>query len=628
MTKQAVVNTETAAKLIEYVPLADTYLSEMNPRQEADEEGIALLAETLVQLGLLQNLIGFRDDTGKVGVVGGGRRWRALNIAVALRPDLALVPFKMAPTAQAALEWANAENNARENLELVDDVQHFSRLADMGLTIGRIGQVSGKTEAYVRRRLALAGLPCPVLDALKAGQISIGQAQAMTVSDNETKILEVLERAKDGWFNEYQIKTALKPQAIEGDDRKARFVGQEAYESEGGTVTQDLFEDATLFNDPDILGRVFSAKLDAAAAEVKEAEGWAWSMTTDDSNPFWYELERDNGFARTNIIKGDLTEEQQARYNELVEVENILDEASQTELENLQQIIDGYYSAEQKALSGIVVHVSRNGTIGVTRGAIKTEDQDKAVEAGLIDEPVQSVQASSGEPEMEKPAFSQKFMDDMTAIRLASVQTGLLCKPDYLLSLYAFAVSPASGDCNSIFAFGFGGSETNRPEVDDQFILDPRLGGERDDEAEEAYNALREMAGLGKVAGFKVFREAGKKVRNGAITAFLARAFKTQSADFMADIEAEIGADVRSIWTPSATNCFKRLKGHQLDALYQYLLDLTDDSAAFKSFAKTKKGEKNEAMHKLFNDSAHQDALGVTSEQKDRIATWVPDCIA
>ena len=276
MTNQANIDTVAATDVIEYVPLTDLYLSDLNPRQDVAEEGIDLLADSLVACGLIQNLAGLRDDAGRVGVVAGGRRLRALNIAVAERPDLVQVPVRMAPSAFVAEEWANAENTAREELDPVDEVRAYHRMAEKALSIAKISQAFGVTEAHVRRRLALAGLPDPVLDALKAGEISMGQAKAMTVSEDEKKILEVLERAKRGWFNEYQIKSALKPDAVDGDNRKARFVGQAAYEAAGGSITQDLFEDEVLFNNPDILDRLFAEKLDDEATKLQEAEGWAW----------------------------------------------------------------------------------------------------------------------------------------------------------------------------------------------------------------------------------------------------------------------------------------------------------------------------------------------------------------
>jgi ParB family chromosome partitioning protein len=274
MTNQANIDTSAATDVIEYVPLTDLYLSDLNPRQEVAGEGIDLLADSLVACGLIQNLAGLRDEAGKVGVVAGGRRLRALKIAVAERADLAQVPVRMAPSAFVAEEWANAENTAREELDPVDEVRAYHRMAEKALSTAKISQAFGVTEAHVRRRLALAGLPGSVLDALKAGEISMGQAKAMTVSEDAKKILEVLERAKRGWFNEYQIKSTLKPDAVDGDNRKARFVGQEAYEAAGGSITNDLFEDEVLFNNPDILDRLFAEKLEDEASKLQEAEGW------------------------------------------------------------------------------------------------------------------------------------------------------------------------------------------------------------------------------------------------------------------------------------------------------------------------------------------------------------------
>lgn len=43
----------------------------------------------------------------------------------------------------------------------------------------------GISEAHVYRRLALAVLPAPVLDALKAGEITLGTAKAFTIAHDE-----------------------------------------------------------------------------------------------------------------------------------------------------------------------------------------------------------------------------------------------------------------------------------------------------------------------------------------------------------------------------------------------------------------------------------------------------------
>jgi hypothetical protein len=85
--------------------------------------------------------------------------------------------------------------------------------------------------------------------------------------------------------------------------------------------------------------------------------------------------------------------------------------------------------------------------------------------------------------------------------------------------------------------------------------------------AETALEACRNMAGQILVSTFAAFPEAGKKTRNSEFTAFFARVFKTQSPEFMAEIEAQIGSDIRAVRTLSLENCRKRLKSPQLGAL-------------------------------------------------------------
>jgi ParB family chromosome partitioning protein len=567
-----------------------------------------------------------RDENGKVAIVAGGRRLRALQIAVAERSDLSLVPVRLASSVHVAEEWANAENTAREALNPVDEVRAYGKMAAKSLSIAKISRAFGVTEAHVRRRLALANLPNAVLDALKAGEISMGIAKAMTVSEDEAAILEVLDRAKGNhWINEHQIKRDLNPTAINGDNRKARFVGEDAYKAAGGTVSQDLFEDEVLFNNPDILEGLFAQKLDDAATAMQEAEGWAWGMTSEESSLYWYELQQQHGFARVYKVEGVLSEEQAARYDELADLSSsgALDDAGQVELDALEAITEGDFHPAQKKLVGVMVYVSHDGTVQTVDGLVKREDQEEAIVAGILEASAHEDAGASAKK--EKPAYSQKFVDDMTAIRLAAVQTALLEKPEFVLDLLAFALAPASGYYSNVLGVRFD-THRNKPETDDEtFKLSSRLGGALTEAEEIAQDELETAAGSDLGDAFTAFRATGKKQRNAQITQSFARALQTQKPDFMAVIEAEAGADIRAIWTPTATNCFKRLNGAQLDALFMGFLDLTPTDAAYKFFAASKKGAKVEDMHKLFHDSEVQLAREVTAEQKARIDAWVPD---
>ena len=261
------------APAVENIPLADLYLSPMNPRQEADPEGIALLADSIVMIGLIQPIAGLRDKAGRIGVVAGGRRWRAIRLAlerdpalVDTRPDLARVPVRLAPDEATARAWAAVENTTREDLHPADEIRAFGRMREGGADVPTIARTFGLTEAHVYRRLALAALPAPVLDALKGGEITLGAAKAFTIADDEALALSVLDRIRGSEVSEHRIRQMVQPDAINaGSARRARFVGIDAYRDAGGRISADLFADATLLHDADLLDRLFAEKLEAEA---------------------------------------------------------------------------------------------------------------------------------------------------------------------------------------------------------------------------------------------------------------------------------------------------------------------------------------------------------------------------
>ena len=125
---------------------------------------------------------------------------------------------------------------------------------------------------------------------------------------------------------------------------------------------------------------------------------------------------------------------------------------------------------------------------------------------------------------------------------------------------------------------------------------------------------------------FAAFLAQGKKARNAEITSSFARAFKSQDQNMMAIIGEKAGANIREIWDPTASNCFKRMKAAQLDELFLQLLDREDNSTEFRTFKKLKKREKDQKMHELFHDVDVQAIYKVSTAQKARIDAWTPAC--
>jgi len=611
------------APAVESIPLADLYLSDMNPRQEADPEGIALLADSIAMIGLIQPIAGFRDEAGTVGVVAGGRRWRAIKLAIERDPalaNLALVPVRLAPDAATARAWAAVENTAREDLHPADEIRAFGRMRDGGADVPTIARTFGITEAHVYRRLALAALPVPVLDALRSGEITLGAAKAFTVAEDEALALTVLDQIRGREISEHRIKQMLQPEALNAaSDRRARFVGLDVYRAAGGRATADLFAEATLLHDADLLDRLFREKLTTEASAA--AEGWQWAETITEA---WISYEATARYGRVYPVEGELTEEQAERYDELAELAQaeVLDEAGAAELDALQAILDGDFTPEQKVHAGIIAYVGNEGDLILRHGFVRPEDTAAAIAAGIMQENRHGTASTDGGAAGDKPKspYSGALVEDMRAIRLHAVQAALLAKPELVMDLLAFGLS---GEAGMDRVFGIH-PETGRntPSVTEGLDADPRL-------ADPERSGSGWMDDDERLAAFHAFTEKGKKHRNAAITAGIARTLPYPGSrdTFFAAIEDMAGADLRKVWTPTAENFFRRVSADYLDALMLDLTGCDPQGSGFKAWKGQKKGEKAAAIERLFTDADYQAAWRIDAEKKARIEAWVPDCL-
>ena len=614
MNAQTKIEKSTAIETIQYFALDQLYLSDLNPRPTVTDEEICLLAESIKAAGLLQNLSGLKDKNGKVGIVAGGRRLRALKLAIKDRPELSSVPVQIAPNKQIAELWANTENAARKDLDAVDEIRAYGKLTNQNMDVSDIAKCFGVTEKHVYRRLALANLPAPVLDALQAKQISLSDAQAMTLSKDKQKTLEALKLTIDQNWSDYQIKRFLTDNAASSTDSRARYIGIDAYKAAGGTVTQDLFAESVTFDDGELLQKLFLEQLTVDAEELRSGFGWAW-VEINEANHLWaHGLEEQFGYAQMRKERGKRTEKQAQRYDELRNKshQDELLPKDEAEFEKLQCVLNGKYLDDQKQFAGLVVYVQQDGTIDAVDGLVRPDDKAQAQEAGHLPKDFKAAT-------VKKSAFSQAFVEDMTAIRLGALQSKLLENPELVLDLLAFSLS---GECGYSAPIGLRlETHKNKPSVDDGFAIPKTID---DDIIEPA-----DRSGAEKVLAlnFKKLRKRGKAKRDQLIVETFARSMQTVGkADFFQSLMDETKSNMRDVWTPSGPNCFKRMKGAQLDDIFRDMHGIENDSDELRAFAKNKKGRKVEILHRLFNDKKHQKALKLSTEQLGRINSWVPDC--
>lgn len=622
MTKQTKI-TGTEARF----PLAVLTLSDMNPRQNVSEQDIVDLAGSIWAAGLIQNIAGLADKQGKAEIVAGGRRLRALQYLAMqhpdmadTRPDLANPMVMLAPDAATAEVWANMENVARRDLHPAEEIRAYGKMETKGATAAIIARAFAVTENHVYRRLALANLAEPIIEALAAGEINLSMAACFTICDDEKHSLAVLEQVRPqrgvrgDHYSDHQLKNMLKPDSVKGSDRRAKFVGEEAYKEAGGRMGGDLFTEEALFDSPEILDGCFQVALEDAAKKVAEDQGWKWVEAIDRNYICTYSMGLEK-FGRVYRIDGELSEYQAERYDELADLANgdALDDAGQTELATLQDIVDGDYTTDQKAHAGAFILVSHSGQLEINGGFIKPEHKRAAIEGGVL-RASQHGSETSAEP---KSPISQKLADDLGRIATGARQHAALRDPEMILALLAFQLTGKSG-----YRRPFGLREdtvVNTPTTEAAgFAIDERLT--------TPASTPKDPWGSDLARGFRAFKAKGMEHITDELTRHLAALLTVDDEKLSDLIDKTVETNVREVWMPNAENFFSRVGGPYLNVLWRDLLDLAEDHPTATTFAKLKKAEKAAKLEALFCDEAVRSALNLTEKQAARIDAWLPEC--
>lgn len=587
---------------ITHLPLAQLYLHPLNPRKHHDPAEIQAKADSIRVAGLFQNLVGFRDPTREgVGIVAGGYRLLGLELLAETHPELtglfASVPVRITEDAQIAEVWAVAENVSHAPLTPADEIRAYGAMArDSGAPPATIATAFCVTEAHVRRRLKLADLPEPALDALAAGEISLGVAQALTTAPDKDAAEEVLEQCRGANWSEQSVRHALHQNKVRASDRRAVFVGLDTYEAAGGTVTRDLFADNAWLDDEKLLDELFADKLAAKAREI-EAEGWANVWTSQ--QPSRWGWERDADFeqidpdpvelpeadfaeleALSEIWRGDMTPEQLARQDEL-------------EARAL-----GSYTDDQIAEFGVMIYVNHDGELRRVDG-LRPRNRTSTV--------AQGDDSGTAAAEPEPPAMSEALRMDLAAVALCARQTAMLGRTELALDLLAYQLTTGGG-YGRVFALS-PGNPASTPGVADGLTISERL-------------ATPPHAGM-NARGFAAFQAQGKKHRNEVLTQALARLVDTSTSDLAAEINTATAVDVRAIWTPTHANFFSRVKGPHLDALIADLLFDADEDR-LTAFAGLKVKDKARELAELFTSADTREAWGLSRDQNARLDAWLP----
>jgi ParB family chromosome partitioning protein len=275
---------------LQTIPLSRLEASAANPRRKIDPKAIEGLAASIRTDGLLQNLVvspieGERR-TKRYRVVSGGRRFAALRLLQErgeLHKDYSVpVEVREELSKDEALRIATVENLQRLNLPPLDEAAALTKLLRKGVRLDDLVSQTGLSASTIKRRMALNGLCAETRQALRKGEISLAQAEALTLGgeDMQLRILESIARGEE--YSAETIKRLLL------DDRPTVALAIFPIERYTGTVTTDLFADSetSYFDDAE---QFLALQTEAVTELVKHHEASAaWvDLTQTHSAPDW-----------------------------------------------------------------------------------------------------------------------------------------------------------------------------------------------------------------------------------------------------------------------------------------------------------------------------------------------------
>jgi ParB family chromosome partitioning protein len=273
------------------IPFNQLVLSQSNVRRVKAGVSVEELAEDIARRGLLQGL-SVRPvidqagvETGMFEIPAGGRRFRALELLVKQKRLARTAPVPcVVRESGIAEEDSLAENVQRAPLHPLDQFRAFLALREKGQSEEEIASAFFVSVNVVKQRLKLASVSPTLLDTYAEDGMTLDQLMAFTVSGDHERQEQVFERLKAAYDKQpYVIRRMLTEGAVRASDKRAQFIGVDAYVAAGGTVLRDLFQgdDGGWLQDVALVDLMVAEKLKEEAATI-EAEGWKWIEVAPD----------------------------------------------------------------------------------------------------------------------------------------------------------------------------------------------------------------------------------------------------------------------------------------------------------------------------------------------------------
>jgi ParB family chromosome partitioning protein len=629
--------------MIRTIPLNKLVPSPRNVRRSTDEQADLQLKADIEARGLLQNLVvtSAAKPRGSFAVEAGGRRLKALqSLAVEGKlpktHEVCCLVLEGGPA--AAQEASLAENFQRLSMNPADECVAFQQLIEQGSDVEGIARRFGLTVRFVEGRLRLASLAPVVFEALGAGEISLDVAKAYAATPDQERQAYVFEQMSRGYGAAHpdSIRRMMTQATASATDRRARFVGEEAYVAAGGRIERDLFADdaATRWLDVAILERLACEKMEALAAEAAAQGGLGWVRPTLDA---WIGGAQTHGLRRVPLQAPPLTDEESAAVDSLEgEIEDLAlgledEEASEeardeaeAKIRELGDRIDAIVNKppvideELKPRVGAFLMLDEQGRPRLDTGLYA---EISAEGEAAPDEEGRGESANPGETPSRTPGLSQRLVDELAMQRRDILAVHVAADPGLALDLAIFLMI----DREAGYSFEKSGSSLtamapSNPVFD--FKTPEAAATIARAEATEALDRSW-CEGESRADRFDAFRALPDESRAAWLGHAVARTLEAslnlpgeRSCGFHDHLGRLIGIDVARWWRPTGTNFFDRVpKSVTLAALAE-----VGGPALASRYAGAKKAELAQSCERIFSGDFIAEV-----EVKEAALTWVPE---
>ena len=165
------------------------------PRTIFEESKLDELAASIKKNGIIQP-IAVRKTTKAsepYEIVAGERRWLAAQKAGLHEVPITILDLNDSET----LEVAIVENIQREDLNVIEEANGYKRLnEEFGYDQEKIAKFMSKSRSHISNTLRLLNLPKDIIEVIKSGELTAGQARPLVGLPNASSIAEEIVSKK------------------------------------------------------------------------------------------------------------------------------------------------------------------------------------------------------------------------------------------------------------------------------------------------------------------------------------------------------------------------------------------------------------------------------------------------